>query len=39
MLFWIAVGIVIGFIFKPQLEELFVKVVKKIKDHRERNDY
>jgi hypothetical protein len=32
-------GIAVGFFFKPQIEEVVVKVVKKIKDRREHKEY
>ena len=35
----LVIGIAIGFFFKPQIEEVVIKVVKKIKDHREHREY
>ncbi len=32
MIFWILVGIAIGYFFKPQLDRLLGKVVKRLRD-------
>ena len=38
MIFWIIVGIAVGYFFKPQLDVLVGKVVKVIKDNRKNRD-
>jgi len=37
MIFWILLGIVIGYLFKPQLDVVVVKAVKFIKDVRNKS--
>jgi hypothetical protein len=39
MIFWIIVGVAIGYFFKPQLDQLVGKVVRAIRDNRNRDDY
>ena len=39
MIFWLLVGIVVGYFFKPQIDKLFVKAVRAIRDNRDRNRY
>jgi hypothetical protein len=34
MLFWIIVGVALGYFFKPQLDRLVYKVVRAIRDNR-----
>jgi len=34
---WLLVGVVIGYFFKPQLDKLFLKAVRSIRDNREQN--
>ena len=34
MIFWIIIGIAIGYFFKPQLDSLVGKALKTIKDNR-----
>ena len=36
MVFWIIVGIAIGYFFKPQLDGLIGKALKSIKDNRKK---
>jgi hypothetical protein len=38
MIFWLIVGIAIGYFFKPQLDLLVGKVVRAIRDNRHRRD-
>jgi hypothetical protein len=37
MLFGLIIGVAIGFFFKPQIETAVVKVIRKIKEARERD--
>lgn len=37
MIFWIIVGIAIGYFFKPQLDRVVYRVIRAIRDNR--NDY
>ena len=37
MLFWLLVGVGLGYFFKPQLDNLLGKVLKAIQDNRNRN--
>ncbi len=37
MIFWLLVGIAIGYYFKPQLDGLFDKALKAIRDNRDNN--
>jgi hypothetical protein len=37
-LFTIAVGVAIGYFFKPQIDDILVKTVKKIRDNRKSHD-
>ena len=39
MLFWIAVGVGIGWFFKPQIDRGVAKVVKMIRDNRSDRTY
>ena len=39
MIFWIFVGIVIGYFFKPQLDKLVYKTVRLIKDKQNSRKY
>jgi len=39
MIFWILVGIVIGYFFKPQLDKLVYKTVRMIKDRQNNRNY
>jgi hypothetical protein len=39
MIFWTLVGIVIGYFFKPQIDKLVFKTVRKIKDNQNRKRY
>jgi hypothetical protein len=34
MLFWILIGVALGYFFKPQLDRLVYKVVRAIRDNR-----
>ncbi len=34
MIFWILVGIAVGYFFKPQIDVLIGKVVKRLKDRK-----
>jgi len=36
MIFWLIAGIAIGYLFKPQLDQVVLKVVKLVKDTREK---
>lgn len=36
MLFWLIAGVAIGYFFKPQLDKVVVRVIKMIKDTREK---
>ena len=36
MFFWIIAGIAIGYFFKPQLDEVVIKVIKMVKNTREK---
>jgi hypothetical protein len=36
MIFWIIVGIAVGYFFKPQLDRLVGKALKTIKDNRKK---
>jgi len=36
MIFWIIVGIAIGYFFKPQIDGLIGKALKSIKDNRKK---
>ena len=36
MIFWIIVGVVIGYFFKPQIDRLVHKTVRYIKDRQDR---
>jgi hypothetical protein len=38
MIFWIIVGIAIGYFFKPQLDQLVGKVIRAIRDNRQDRD-
>lgn len=35
MFFWLLVGIVLGYLLKPQIDKLLGKVVKSLRDDRE----
>ncbi|MBN2535959.1 MAG: hypothetical protein JXB88_23975 [Spirochaetales bacterium] len=36
MLFWLIAGVAIGYFFKPQLDKVVVKVIKLVRDTREK---
>lgn len=38
MIFWIIVGVAVGYLFKPQLDKVVGKVAKMIKDNRKDKD-
>jgi hypothetical protein len=38
MFFWIIVGIVIGYFFKPQIDTVVVKAIQFIKDKRQKGN-
>ncbi|MCK4541433.1 MAG: hypothetical protein KAU17_04250 [Spirochaetales bacterium] len=37
-IFWLIVGVVLGYFFKPQIDVVVGKVVKSIKDNRKNKD-
>lgn len=37
MIFWIIVGVAIGYFFKPQLDRLVGRVIRSIRDNRDRD--
>ena len=39
MIFWLLVGVVLGYFFKPQIDKLVYKTVRKIKDNQNRKRY
>jgi len=39
MIFWLLVGVVLGFFFKPQLDKLVYKTVRLIKDRQNNRKY
>jgi hypothetical protein len=38
MIFWIIVGIAIGYFFKPQLDRLVGRAIRAIRDNRDHRD-
>ncbi len=38
MLFWLIVGVALGYFFKPQLDQFVGKVLRTIQDNRNRHD-
>ena len=36
---WLIVGIVLGYIFKPQIDTMLGKLVKKLRQNRDRRNY
>jgi len=39
MIFWLLVGVVLGYFFKPQIDKLVVKAVRAIRSNAERTRY
>ena len=37
MLFWLIVGVALGYFFKPQLDDLVSKALRAIEDNRRKN--
>ncbi|MEW5814302.1 MAG: hypothetical protein AB1798_02760 [Spirochaetota bacterium] len=37
MIFWLLVGVVLGYFFKPQLDKLVGKAIRKLRENREKN--
>jgi hypothetical protein len=36
MLFWLIAGVALGYFFKPQLDKVFIRVFKMVKNAREK---
>ena len=39
MIFWLIVGVVLGYFFKPQLDRVVGKIFKSIRDNRRKRDH
>ncbi len=39
MIFWLIVGVVLGYFFKPQLDKVVYKAIKMIRDRRNSRDF
>ncbi len=39
MIFWTLVGVVLGYFFKPQIDKVVYRTVRKIKDNQNRKSY
>jgi len=37
MIFWLLVGVVLGYFFKPQIDKLVIKLVRAIRSNAERS--
>jgi hypothetical protein len=38
-MFWLLVGIAIGYFFKPQIDKVLGKAVEKLRDERDKRNY
>jgi hypothetical protein len=38
-MFWLIVGIAIGYFFKPQIDKILGKVIRKLRDERDKRNY
>lgn len=39
MIFWLIVGLVLGYFFKPQIDKIVYKAIRKIRDRRNNSDF
>ncbi len=39
MIFWLLVGVVLGYFFKPQIDKLVIKIVRAIRSNAERTKF